>query len=224
MTISHVKASAPRCSRRGGDDELYIISAECSYRIAIKKLEEGRFVSADKWFRKTLEYTRHGVISSRASVDSAEIYLKYIKLFFSGSRLHGDFGSCDMPFSYPPYEGAMCVKLNAMIKSGEAANVRSLLNAGAVSGCYAEQISAALAYAEGDTDTAAKKYEGLFTCGDIPAEIMYIVSSELEKIARHREDYKLAYACAGKKARAHKYSGGNKMGRSRGEREMRWGP
>ena len=58
---------------------------------------------------------------------------------------------------------------------------------------------AALALAFGDTEGAERRYRELIKSAELPVEVLYIVCSELEQLARQKENYRLAYSCAEKK-------------------------
>jgi Predicted transcription factor, homolog of eukaryotic MBF1 len=181
------------------EDELSIIAAECSYRLAFDFLKSGKLNSAQNWYKKSLDYINNCSINIISLATELKEYSEYIKLIYSNSQLRGNYKECIMPDKLPRYEGALCLKLNIMIQKGDSDAAQLLLSKEDITGEYAKQIKASLAFTSGEINIAEELYRELIKNNILPVEINFIAASELENIARRKENYKLAYICAEKK-------------------------
>lgn len=181
------------------DDEVCVIAADSMYMTALQNLRAGFMASAESMFSSALVFCTRGLIRVRALEETVRAFLGYIKAVYVNSRFRDDLSGCKLPDPLPPYEGAQCLRLNIFIKNGRAELTRSLLETGALAGSCSEQVSAAIALAAGDIDGAEEKFRELVKAAELPAEIMYLTCSELEVIARRKQNYKLAYICAERK-------------------------
>ncbi|MGI6202775.1 MAG: helix-turn-helix domain-containing protein [Eubacteriales bacterium] len=181
------------------DDELYVIAADSMYEAAQACLRDGSLTSAEELFSLSLEFAARGLLRLSALQESAMLYLDYIRYIYAGSRLRDDLSGTELPNRLPPYEGAECLRLNKLIKDGKVELARALFELAPLGLACAEQVSATLALADGDIDGAERRYRELVRSAALPVEIMYITCSELEVIARQKDNYKLAYSCAEKK-------------------------
>lgn len=181
------------------DDELYAVAADSMYEAAYANLRAGHMTSAEDLFSSALEFAARGMLRQSAMQETAMHYLDYIRYVYVGSRLRDDLTSSEMPSRLPPYEGAVCLRLNKLIKDGRAELARALLDILPIGPVCAEQVSASIALVEGDIDSAERRYRELIKSDGLPVEVMYITCTELERIAREKDNYKLAYICAEKK-------------------------
>ncbi len=181
------------------DDEVCLIAADSLYVAAVQNLRAGFIASAEDMFAAALGFNMRGLIRISVLEDTVRAFLEYIKAVYVNSRFRDDFSGCALPDPLPPYEGAQCLRLNMHIKDGHPELARALLDAGALAGPCAEQVSAAIALAGGDIDGAEERFRELVRGAELPAEIMYLTCSELEAIARRKQNYKLAYTCAERK-------------------------
>jgi len=181
------------------DDELFAIAADCMYEAALSHLYAGHMTSAEELFTLSIEYAARGLLRLRPLQEWAALYLDYIRYVYSGSKLRDDFTGAEMPKRLPPYEGAECLRLNQLITAGKPELARALLDILPLRQECVEQVLAALALAFGDTEGAERRYRELIKSAELPVEVLYIVCSELEQLARQKENYRLAYSCAEKK-------------------------
>jgi transcriptional regulator with XRE-family HTH domain len=183
------------------DDEVNLLLAECSLRIAIEHFERGELHAACRELDEALAFSRKTAYSTEHIKSTADVYFTYLShvssLLYSndeGDDSVGDDvtgGFADFARAYESFLEGDLDSAGEYVASVEDKNAP-----------YASFMSALLLEESGDFMGAREKLIELLDSDNILGDLMlYNVFEHLEKCSRECDDYKSAYEYANSKMR-----------------------